>query len=370
MIIGVPKEIKSGEHRVGLTPASVAELHRHGHQVLVQAHAGDSIDLDNQRYQLAGAEIVQTAGEVFDRADLVVKVKEPLDSELDLLRPGQALFTYLHLAPAKTLTERLVATGATAIAYETVTDRHGNLPLLTPMSQIAGRMSVQAGAHCLELAQQGRGILLGGIPGTAPASVVVLGGGIVGSNAARIALGMGADVTVVNRSLEKLTKLDALFGPAMHTAFSSAQAIEELVLAADIVIGAALVPGGAAPKLVSGKLVESMRRGAVLVDVSIDQGGCFETSRPTTHAEPTYLEHDVVHYCVANMPGAVARTSATALNHATLPFVLALANQGVQAALQSDPHLRQGLNVHAGKVTYQAVAEATGHEYVDAEALL
>ncbi len=360
MLIGVPKEIKNHEYRVGLTPASVRELVHHGHGVLVQAGAGAEIGLDDALYAAAGAEIVPDAAAVFARAGMVVKVKEPQPAECRLLRDGQLLFTYLHLAPDPPQTRLLMESGATAIAYETVTDARGGLPLLAPMSEVAGRMSVQAGAHCLEKAQGGRGVLLGGVPGVPAAKVVVLGGGVVGTNAARMAMGLEAQVVVIDKSLGRLKELDLQFGAKLQTLYATVDTIEEQVLDADLVIGAVLVPGAEAPKLVTRGTVARMRRGAVVVDVAIDQGGCFETARPTTHAEPTYVVDGVVHYCVANMPGAVARTSTFALNNATLPFVLALADHGCREALARDPHLRAGLNVHAGTLTCQAVAEAQG----------
>jgi alanine dehydrogenase len=360
MLIGVPKEIKNNEYRVGLVPASVRELAGHGRQVLMQAGAGAAIGLSDELYRAAGAEIAATAEEVFARADLVVKVKEPQPGECAHLRAGQTLFTYLHLAPDPAQAKALLASGATAIAYETVTDARGGLPLLAPMSEVAGRMAIQAGAHCLEKSQGGAGLLLGGVPGVAPAEVAILGGGVVGYNAALIAVGMGARVTVLDRSLDRLAWLDAMFGNRVRTLHATADAVEANVLAADLAVGAVLVPGAAAPKLVRREMLARMRPGSVLVDVSIDQGGCFETSRPTTHAEPTYVVDGIVHYCVANMPGAVPRTSTFALNNATLPFVVALATKGWQQALRDDPHLLAGLNVHAGRLTNAPVAAALG----------
>ncbi len=370
MRIGLPREIKPDEHRVGLVPASVRELTVHGHEVLVEAGAGEVIGLQDADYERAGARLVATPAEVFAEADMIVKVKEPLSAEVSMLRPEQILFTYLHLAPDPALTRGLVDSGATCIAYETVTNARGGLPLLAPMSEVAGRMAVQAGAHCLEIEQGGRGMLLGGVPGTLPASVVVIGGGVVGTNAARVALGMEADVTILDLSLPRLAELDLHFGPALNTAFSTVDMLHELVAAADLVVGAVLVPGAAAPKLITREMVRDMKRGSVLVDVAVDQGGCAETSRPTTHSEPTFVVDEVVHYCVANMPGAVARTSAFALNNATLPFTLALANQGAETALSLDPHLLNGLNVYRGEVTYKAVAAATGLPYTDPGNLL
>jgi len=370
MRIGVPREIKPDEHRVGLVPASVRELVHHGHQVLVERGAGTVIGLLDEDYERAGAALVDGAEGVWSGADLIVKVKEPQPPEVALLREDQILFTYLHLAPDPALTRSLMATGATCIAYETVTNARGGLPLLAPMSEVAGRMSVQAGAHCLEIEQGGRGMLLGGVPGTLPAKVVVLGGGVVGSNAARVALGMEADVTILDLSLPRLSELDLHFGPALNTAFSTVDMVHELVSEADLVVGAVLVPGAEAPKLITEAMVRDMKKGSVIVDVAVDQGGCAETTRPTTHSNPTYTVHEVVHYCVANMPGAVARTSAFALNNATLPFTLAMANRGIEAALRDDPHLLAGLNVYRGKVTYQAVARATEQTYTDPRSLL
>ncbi len=363
MLIGVPKEIKTHEYRVGMTPASVREAVHHGHQVVVEGGAGVAISLDDDDYRAVGAEIVDSADEVFARAEMVVKVKEPQAPELAMLREGQVLFTYLHLAPDPEQTKGLMASGCVAIAYETVTDERGGLPLLAPMSEVAGRMAIQAGAHCLEMEQRGRGMLLGGVPGVAAARVVILGGGVVGTNAARMAMGLEARVTVIDRSLPRLYELDLQFGPKLNTIFSTVDSIEAHVLGADLVVGAVLVAGAAAPKLVSAEMVPKMQRGSVLVDVSIDQGGCFETSRPTTHADPTYVLDGVVHYCVANMPGAVARTSTFALNNATLPFAMALADKGYKAALRDDPHLMAGLNVCHGRITHPAVAEALGEDY-------
>ena len=370
MRIGVPKEIKTHEYRVGLTPAGVRELAIHGHQVTVERNAAAGIGIGDDAYRAAGATVVDTAAEVFATADLIVKVKEPQPAEIAMLRQGQVLFTYLHLAADKAQTEGLMHSGATCIAYETVTDRLGTLPLLAPMSEVAGRMSVQVGAHCLEKEQGGAGVLLGGVPGVAPAKVVVLGGGVSGTNAARMAVGLEARVTIIDKSLSRLKELDLQFGPRATTLFATADAIEQQVLAADLVIGAVLVPGAAAPKLVTREMVRRMRPGSVLVDIAIDQGGCFETSRPTTHSAPTYVVDGVVHYCVTNMPGAVARTSTFALTNATLPFVLALAEKGWRRALADDPHLLHGLNVHAGKVTYEAVAHDLDLPFAPAETLL
>ena len=370
MLVGVPKEIKDHEYRVGLVPSSVRELVFNGHQVIVEAGAGDGSGQYDDDYVSAGATIVETAEEVFARADMIVKVKEPLAVERARLRPGQILFTYLHLAPDPEQTRDLIESGAICIAYETVTSRFGTLPLLTPMSEVAGRMSTQVGARCLEKEAGGRGVLLGGVPGVTAADVVVLGGGVAGSNAALIALGMGATVTVVDRSAEVLRKLVAEFGTGIRTAFSTRDAIETLIENADLVIGTVLIPGAAAPKLVTRDMVSRMKRGSVVVDVAIDQGGCFETSRPTTHSDPTYVVDDVVHYCVTNMPGAVARTSTFALNNVTLPFALSLANDGYRAALAKDEHLRHGLNVIDGKVTCKPVADAQGLDFVRPEAAL
>jgi alanine dehydrogenase len=370
MLVGVPREIKDNEYRVGLTPSAVRELVGHGHKVIVETGAGATIDLDDANYRDVGAEIVPDAATVFGRAELVVKVKEPQASEIGMLREGQILFTYLHLAPDLPQTQGLLKSGCIAIAYETVTDDRGGLPLLAPMSEVAGRMSIQAGAHALEREAGGRGVLLGGVPGVPPAKVVVLGGGVVGMNALRMALGLEADVTVIDKSLPRLKELDLAFAPALKTRYATTDAVEESVLTADLVIGAVLTPGGTAPKLVTREMIRGMRRGTVVVDVSIDQGGCFETSRPTTHSNPTYVVDDVVHYCVTNMPGAVARTSTFALNNATLPFTLALSDKGYRGALEADPHLRNGLNVIAGKVTHKAVAAAHGLEFVAPEKAL
>jgi alanine dehydrogenase len=370
MSIGVPREIKPQEHRVGLTPESVAELVHRGHEVIVETRAGAGIGADDAAYLTAGARIAPDAETVFAQADLIVKVKEPQAAERARLSPGQVLFTFLHLAPDPDQTRDLVASGAVCIAYETVTDAHGGLPLLKPMSQVAGRMSIQAGAWALQREHGGRGLLLGGVPGVASARVVVLGGGIVGFNAAQMAVGMQADVTVLDRDPATLERLSTHFGASARVVYSTRAALESYVEGADLVVGAVLIPGAAAPKLVTRAMLARMRPGAVLVDVSIDQGGCFETSHPTTHADPTYVVDGIVHYCVANMPGAVARTSAYALNNATLPAVLALADLGWRRALRDDPHLRAGLNVCAGRVTHPAVAQALGYEAVAAELVL
>jgi len=370
MLIGVPKEIKNHEYRVGLVPTSAGELVHNGHEVIIETNAGSGIDMTDADYEAVGAKIVETADEVFARADMVIKVKEPQAEERKKLRPGQILFTYLHLAPDPEQTKDLIESGAVCIAYETVTSPTGGLPLLAPMSEVAGRMSIQAGASCLEKAQGGRGVLLGGVPGVPPADVVILGGGIVGTNAAMMALGLGACVTIVDRSADVLRRQVVQFGTDVRTMFSTRTAVETLVAGADLVIGGVLIPGAAAPKLVTCEMVASMKPGAVVVDVAIDQGGCFETSHATTHSDPTYVVDDVVHYCVANMPGGVARTSTFALNNVTLPFTLALANKGYKQALADDPHLREGLNLHEGRVTYQPVAEALGHDYVTSEKAL
>jgi alanine dehydrogenase len=370
MRIGVPREIKVHEYRVGMTPASVREAVHHGHEVVVETNAGLAIGLPDDAYIAAGAEVAGNAQEVFATVDMIVKVKEPQLSECAMLQEGQILFTYLHLAPDPEQAKALMASGCVAIAYETVTDHRGGLPLLAPMSEVAGRMSIQAGAHCLEMEQGGRGQLLGGVPGVPAAKVVVIGGGVAGTNAARMAMGLEAHVTIIDINLDRLYELDMQFGPKLNTIFSTVDAIEEHVLGADLVVGAVLVPGAAAPRLVSQDMVSKMKRGAVLVDISIDQGGCFATSRPTTHADPTYVVDDVVHYCVANMPGAVARTSTFALNNATLPFMLALANKGYRQALADDPHLLAGLNVHRGALTYAAVASALGESFQDAASVI
>ena len=363
MKIGVPKEIKVHEYRVGLVPAGVRELVNAGHQVIVESAAGGGIGFDDSHYKAAGASVAPSAHDIFAAADLVIKVKEPQLSECKLLRRGQTLFAYLHLAADRDQTEALLLSGATAIAYETVTAPDGSLPLLTPMSEVAGRMSVQVGANCLQKANGGFGVLLGGVPGVAPAKVVVLGGGVSGTHAAEMAVGFRADVTVVDRSVKRLRELSSVFGNQLKTMYSTAHAIEELVRDADLVIGAVLIAGAAAPKLVTRAMVKTMKPGAVLVDIAIDQGGCFETSRPTTHAEPTYVLDGVIHYCVTNMPGAVPRTSTFALTNATLPYVKALADHGWQAAIAKDAGLARGVNVHAGQLTHEAVASALGLEF-------
>jgi alanine dehydrogenase len=370
MKIGVPKEIKTLEFRVGMTPAGVHEVVHDGHDVVVETNAGAGIGVTDADYESAGATVVGTAKEVFDQADMIVKVKEPQLPECEMLRPDQVLFTYLHLAPDPDQTAALVKSGTTAIAYETVTARDGSLPLLTPMSEVAGRLSIQAGAFSLQKANGGCGKLLGGVPGVQPANVLVIGGGVSGAHAADMAIGLGANVTIVDRSLPRLRQLDDIWGGRVHTIFSTKHAIEELALQSDLIVGAVLIAGAAAPKLVSAQIVKEMAAGSVMVDISIDQGGCFETSHATTHADPTYVVDDVVHYCVANMPGAVPRTSTFALTNATLPFVRELANHGWVEALRKDPHLANGLNVHAGHVTYEAVARDLGYDYLSAEDVL
>ncbi|MCL6263029.1 alanine dehydrogenase [Craterilacuibacter sp. RT1T] len=364
MLIGVPKEIKVHEYRVGLTPSGVRELVVHGHEVVVQSQAGLGVGFTDEHYIQAGASIASAASEIFARADMICKVKEPQAIECRMLRPGQLLFTYLHLAPDPDQTRLLVDSGAIAVAYETVTDDKGGLPLLAPMSEVAGRMAIQAGAHALEKAQGGRGVLLGGVPGVAPAKVVVLGGGVVGLNAARMAMGLGAEVAILDKSLPRLKEIDMLFGGRIKTLMSNSVNIDESIREADMVIGAVLIPGAAAPKLVTRKMLGCMKPGAVLVDVAIDQGGCFETSRPTTHKEPTYVVDGIVHYCVANMPGGVARTATMALTNATLPYALELADKGWARALLDNAHLRDGLNVCCGQVTYAAVANALGYPFI------
>ncbi len=370
MLIGVPKEIKNHEYRVGMAPASVREAIKHGHQVVVETNAGVGIGVEDEAYRQIGAEVVDTAEEIFAHADMVVKVKEPQASERAMLREGQVLFTYLHLAPDPDQTRDLVNSGATCIAYETVTSPYGGLPLLAPMSKVAGRMSIQAGAYCLEQPHGGLGMLLGGVPGVDPAKVVILGAGMVGTHATHIAVGMGADVWVIDRSPMAIENHWKQFGRSTNTVFSTDDAIERHVLEADLVIGGVLIPGAEAPKLVTAEMVKNMKPGSVIVDVAIDQGGCCETSRPTTHAEPTYIVDDVVHYCVANMPGGVPRTSTYALNNVTLPHILALADKGYRLALHDDQWLRDGLNVHQGKVTQREVAHDLGYDYHSPESAL
>ena len=363
MRVGVPKEIKNHEYRVGLTPASVAELVANGHEVFVETKAGEGIDFSNSAYEKVGATILPTAADVFAKSDMIVKVKEPQQSEIAMLESRHLLFTYLHLAPDPEQAKGLMKSGATCIAYETVTSRSGALPLLKPMSEVAGRMSIQVGAHYLEKEQGGRGVLLGGVPGVAPAKVAIFGGGVSGINAAQMATGQRADVTIYDINNDRLADLDMHFGSQIKTAFASKAAIAQAVQEAELVIGAVLVPGAAAPKLVTRDMLKTMKRGSVLVDIAIDQGGCFETSRATTHEDPVYEIDGVIHYCVANMPGAVARTSTFALNNATLPFALRLANLGAERAMAEDPHLAMGLNVSGGKIRHEAVAEALDLAY-------
>jgi alanine dehydrogenase len=370
MRIGVPKEIKVHEYRVGLVPAAARELVEAGHEVLVQTGAADGIGFSDADYLRVGAKIAATAAEIFAASDMIVKVKEPQPQECAMLRKGQILYTYLHLAPDPQQTEALVKSGATCIAYETVTAPDGSLPLLTPMSEVAGRMSIQVGAYCLQKANGGRGILLGGVPGVAPAKVVILGGGVSGTHAAEMAVGLRADVTVVDRSVKRLRELSSIFGATLRTEYSTQEHIDTLVMEADLVVGAVLIAGAAAPKLVTRDMVRRMKPGSVLVDISIDQGGCFETSKATTHADPTYVIDDVIHYCVANMPGAVPRTSTFALNNATLPFARKLADLGWKAALRADPHLANGLNVHEGQITNAAVAKELGYKHVPVAVVL
>ncbi|MBT2130184.1 alanine dehydrogenase [Aliiroseovarius lamellibrachiae] len=370
MLIGCPKEIKPQEFRVGLTPAAAHEAIGRGHSVIVETNAGMGAGFSDEDYTSVGAEIIATAEEVFAKADMIVKVKEPQAIERKMLREGQLLFTYLHLAPDPEQTKDLLASGATCIAYETVTDDRGGLPLLAPMSEVAGRLAPQVGSWTLQKANGGRGVLMGGVPGVGPAKVVVIGGGVVGTHAAKIAAGMGADVTILDRSIPRLRYLDDVFGGTFKNQYSTAAATAELITTADMVIGAVLIPGAAAPKLISRAQLSTMKPGAVLVDVAIDQGGCFETSKATTHADPVYEVDGVMHYCVANMPGAVARTSTIALGNATMPFMLALADKGWKAACAADKHLLNGLNVHAGKLTYAAVGEALGMESITGEQAL
>jgi alanine dehydrogenase len=364
MKIGIPKEIKNHEYRVGLTPSSVSELTAAGHEVFVEALAGNGIDFSDRDYMDCGARILPNASEVFKAAEMIVKVKEPQPGEIAMLESRHLLFTYLHLAPDPEQAKGLMASGATCIAYETVTAKSGSLPLLKPMSEVAGRMSVQVGAHYLEKEQGGRGVLLGGVPGVAPARVAILGGGVAGVNAAQMAVGMRADVTIYDINNDRLAELDMFFSSQIKTQYASKAAVAAAVANAHLVIGAVLVPGAAAPKLVTREMLKTMKRGSVLVDIAIDQGGCFETSHATTHDNPVYIEEGVIHYCVANMPGAVARTSAFALNNATLPFALKLANLGAEAAMTADPHLANGLNVAGGKIRHRAVADALGLEFV------
>jgi alanine dehydrogenase len=365
MLIGVPKEIKNHEYRVGLTPTSTRELTNLGHNVIIETNAGLGAGFTDEHYTKAGARIVPTANDIFSQSEMVIKVKEPQPQECQMLRPEQVIFTYLHLAPDLVQAEGLLNSGCIAIAYETVTDTNGALPLLAPMSEVAGRMSIQAGAHFLEKGQGGAGVLLGGVAGVSPGKVVVLGGGVAGANAARMAVGLGAQVAIFDRNLHRLKALDSEFGGRVQTIYSTADSVEHYVIDADLVIGAVLVVGAAAPRLVTHDMIRRMRPGSVVADLAIDQGGCFETSRPTTHANPIYIIDDVIHYCVTNMPGGVARTSTVALNNVTLPFILALAQNGYRKALEDDLHLRNGLNVYKGKITYEAVARDLNKEYIN-----
>ncbi len=370
MKIGVPKEIKPQENRIGLTPESVKTLTSNGHEVLVENNGGFEAGFYNDQYRSAGAKIIDKAEDIFNEAEIIVKVKEPLSNEVKMIRENQIVFTYLHLAAAKELTQGLIDSKSVCIAYETVTDNNGRLPLLAPMSAVAGRMSVQAGAHCLEKNQKGRGLLLGGAPGVEPGNVVILGGGVVGENAAVIAVGMQAKVHIVDKSEARLKQLTDMFGDKIIPQLSDKTDLEKLISECDLLIGGVLIPGTEAPKLVTKDMLKLMKKGSVIVDVAIDQGGCIETSKPTTHAEPTYIIDDVVHYCVANMPGGVPRTSTIALNNATLPFLVKLAKEGYVKALKDDPNFMAGLNVHKGQVTYKAVADSFGHSYVSAKEAL
>ena len=370
MIVGLPKEIKDNEYRVGLTPAGVRALTDASHQVIVEKSAGEGSGFDDALYEKAGAKIINSADDIWSKADMIVKVKEPIAPEYPRMREGQLLFTYLHLAPDRPLTEELIKRKVTGIAYETITDRKGTLPLLTPMSEVAGRMAIQVGAHYLEKMAGGRGILLGGVPGVPAARVVIIGGGVVGTNAAKIAVGMGAHVTIIDNNLERLRELDDIFLSKISTLASSAYMIHDAISTADLIVGAVLVPGAAAPMLVTKNMLKDVPNGAVIVDVAVDQGGCIETTHPTTHSDPTYYVEGVLHYCVANMPGAVPRTSTFALTNATLPYALKLANKGFFEAIKSDPGLKEGVNTYAGHCTYQAVAESQGLAYTNLDALV
>ncbi|MCH2189723.1 MAG: alanine dehydrogenase [Gammaproteobacteria bacterium] len=370
MKIGVAKEIKNHEYRIGLSPASAMELIRNGHEVTISTGAAAGIGLTDDDYTAVGAKIAASNEQIFAESEMIIKVKEPQPDECKQLSKGQLLFTYLHLAPDPVQTELLLESGVTAVAYETVTGPNNSLPLLAPMSEVAGRLAAQAGAHCLEKAQGGLGVLMGGVPGTEPAKVLVIGGGVVGQNAAYVAAGMGAEVTILDRSVPKLRELDAFFQGRAKCLYSTSEALERFAAEADLLIGAVLIPGASAPKLVTRDIIKTMKSGAVMVDVAIDQGGCFETSKATTHQQPTFVVDDVVHYCVANMPGAVPKTSTYALNNATLPFAISLANNGWKQAMQNDPHLLNGLNVHEGKLTYEAVASAQGLEFTNPSSLL
>ncbi len=363
MLIGVPKEIKVHEYRVGLTPAGVVEFIANGHTVIIEKSAGAGVGFADEDYTKAGASIINTAKEIFAKAQMIIKVKEPQKAECEMLRKDQLLFTYLHLAPDPNQTAGLIKSGCIALAYETVTDNEGRLPLLAPMSEVAGRMAVQAGMHHLEKAQGGSGVLLAGVPGVFPGKVVIIGGGFVGENAARIALGSGADVTILDRSLPRLKELDTIYGPLLKTRYSDKASVKELIESADLIVGAVLLPGAAAPKIVSKAMLKTMKKGSVIVDVAIDQGGCFETSKATTHQDPTFVVDDIVHYCVANMPGGVAKTATLALTNATLPFAITLANKGWKQACNDDKHLKNGLNIINGKVVYKAVADALNYDY-------
>ncbi len=370
MIIGLPKEIKDNEYRVGLTPAGVKTLRDAGHTVLVEAGAGVGSGVSDDEYRAAKGEIVETAEEVWARAEMIVKVKEPVGPEFQRLREGQLLFTYLHLAPLPELTKVMLERGVTGIAYETITNEEGHLPLLTPMSEVAGRMSIQVGAHYLQKTEGGRGVLMGGVPGVLPAKVVIIGGGVVGINATKMAVGLGANVVILDKNLDRLRYLDDVFGSRVKTLASNPYTVQEAIANADLVIGAVLIPGASAPKLVTREMLKTMQKGAVIVDVAVDQGGCIETTRPTTHSNPTFYVDDVLHYCVANMPGAVPRTSTFALTNATLPFAVKLANLGFIEAIKSDPHLKNGVNTYAGHITYRAVAESQGLPYKPIDELL
>lgn len=370
MLIGIPKEIKNHEYRVSVSPQGARELIHHGHQVIIQKDAGHAIGFDDVQYQAVGALVVSSAAEVYSRAEMIVKVKEPQAEECQMIKDGQIVFCYLHLAADHRMAEQLINANCIAIAYETVTGEDGTLPLLAPMSEVAGRMSIQAGAHCLEKARGGRGVMLGGVPGVSPGKVVIIGGGVVGANAAMVAVGMGAKVTIFDKSLKRLRELEWKFGNAVNNIYATVDAIEEYVSKADLVIGAVLIPGAAAPKVITTELVKGMQRGAVIVDVAIDQGGCVETSRPTTHADPTYIEHGIVHYCVTNIPSAVARTATKALENSTLPYILSLANKGYRAALKEDIHFRNGLNLCRGRITHEAVAHELNHAFVPSTTFL
>lgn len=370
MRIGIPKEIKNHEYRVSISPAGVQELVAHGHEVFVETQAGYAIGYDDKHYQTAGAKIAKDAKGLFDSAELIVKVKEPQESECDLLTKDHTLFSYLHLAAEPEMTKKLLASGCTGIAFETITAADGTLPLLAPMSEVAGRMAIQAGAHSLEKAKGGAGVLLSGVPGVSPANVTIVGGGVVGTSAALIAVGMGAKVTILDKSLPRLRKLEEQFGFRVNLIYSTEKTLEEYVTGADLVVGAILIPGASAPKLITEAMIKKMRRGSVLVDVAIDQGGCAETSRPTSHAEPTYIEHDVVHYCVTNIPGAVAKTSSKSLENAILPYTIALANKGIENVLKEDEHMRAGVNIYQGNICYEAIANDLGLDYVALAELL